>query len=131
MTRTLERTAEAALDRWGRQSGGNGWPERHAEAINGHPARAPIGEDIEWGESERAFLAMFRAWEKYAETHTLRHAAPIGDDGYTGPEWASIGQALHRMLSCDHGPRLDGGTLSGAIIEVWKRHGFNDEGERE
>jgi hypothetical protein len=91
------------------------WQGRHIAAL--HEPRP----------QERPYLAMIAAWQAYATAHQTRYGTPIGEDGYAGPYWAEIGGALIKLLSMDHGSRLDSGTLDGLIRDIATAHGIDSE----
>jgi hypothetical protein len=92
-----------------------GWKDRHIAAIN-----APRTVTGEW-----ALLKLITAWRDYAKMHKAKYEAPIGDDGYVGEYWQDIGHALVKLLSADHGQRLDNGTLDVYLRAIAAEHGVD------
>lgn len=97
------------------------WFTHHNDAVQrapGYLARTP----------ERAIVNLILAWQEYAEAHRQKYDGDlIGNDGYAGQSWQSIGAELVHLLSMDHGGRLDGGTLDAAIRNIAKDHGIEEE----
>lgn len=90
-----------------------GWQARHLTAI-----RAPRGEEV-------GIVRLIGAWLAFADEHERNHESRIGDDGYSGPYWASMGRDLIYLLSGPMGNRLDGGTLDTIIRDTLAAEGFD------
>lgn len=75
---------------------------------------------------ERGIVHILRGWDDYATYYRNRFVSLIGDDGFLGPHWESIGDALRGLLNGDLGC-LDGGTLDSAIVTIMKENGIDTE----
>ena len=96
--------------------GENGWRGRHERAIM-----------FTWNVSEGGPLVnMLRGWYDYAVIHQQRYESLIGDDGFLGKEWESIGDALRALLNgeCGH---LDCGTVDGFLLNTMRENGIDTE----
>ncbi len=90
------------------------WALRHNDAI-----RRPKGTEL-------GVMKILRGWEDYAERHLFRFGSVIGQDGFLGKHWESIGDALRGLLNGDLG-RLDGGTMDSAIVTIMTKNGIDTE----
>ncbi|HWA29171.1 MAG TPA: hypothetical protein VG734_26205 [Lacunisphaera sp.] len=59
---------------------------------------------------ERALVSIFRGMAEYADAYRKEYESAVCDDGYCGPFWQSLGEALLGLLSSDIG-RIDPGTF--------------------
>lgn len=92
------------------------WALRHNAAI-----RNPEG-------LERGLMRILRGWEDYADQHRTHFGSLIGEDGFLGPQWEAIGDALRSLLNGSLG-RLDGGVLDSAIQTIMNENAINTEGK--
>ena len=90
-----------------------GWTQRHLTAF-----ALPRGPEN--------IVGLLRAWTRYADRHSNRFYAPVGDCGVLGPAWESIGDSLRTMLKGELG-RLDGGTMDSIILDVMASQGIEVE----
>jgi len=88
-----------------------GWTVRHNKAVF-----YPTGP-------EKGIMQILSGWEDYADRHRKRYESLIGDDGFLGPQWEAIGDALRSLLNGELG-RLDGGTMDGAILKIMEDNGI-------
>lgn len=99
----------------------NRWGKRHVDAweraIHGGVARHYKGS---------AVVRMMDDWALYADSHFDHYDAPIGDDGFLGPEWEQIGKSLLAMLNGEMGD-FDCGTLDGLIRDILTSQGFEGD----
>lgn len=98
---------------------GNGWEERHNEAV----LRA--FQPYPWTDTqENAVVMLMHAWANYANAHKERFESVIGDDGFLGPLWEDMGKSLRGMLNGELG-RLDGGTCDAFILDTLSENGVD------
>lgn len=90
-----------------------GWQTRHVAALSRPNA------------SERSIVTLIESWASYADDHSKRYDARIGDDSYTSEHWRDIGLSLAALLNCETG-RLDCGTLSRFICETLESEGIRN-----
>lgn len=114
-TMQLRRIIETANSEIDSMPTDTGWQTRHRLAW-----RLPTGP-------ERPIVAMFQAIADYGDTHELRFASTIGDDGFLGPLWFDMVKSLRGMLNGDCG-RLDCGTLDRILCRFAESQGFNIDG---
>jgi len=72
---------------------------------------------------ERGIAGMIYSWLEYAEDHRKKFDSSIQGDGFLGPRWVEIGNALIGLLNGDIG-RLDGGTLDHIIRDTLDHEGL-------
>lgn len=103
---------ELAVGKWRRKGGTDDWMRRHVRAWDA--SQGPGG----------AITGMIMTWADYADAHHEHFGTSIGDDGYLGPLWLSIGGTINNMLSGEIG-QLDGGSLHDLLRIVADHEGLN------
>ena len=93
----------------------NVWADRHLEAFE--TPRAGF---------ESALVHLVKGLREYAQAHLDAYDSPIGEDYVIGDEWENIAHGIHGLLTGEHG-RLDGGSLSLAIMQELKAAGLPEE----
>lgn len=90
------------------------WVDRHRAAVRNPTAR------------ERPIVNAFRALVDYAAEHERRYGSPLGHDSVLGPAWLDMARGLRTLLNGETG-RLDCGTIDGALVDLAKAAGFEEE----
>jgi len=75
---------------------------------------------------EKGIVNLLRGWLSYADQHKASHESSIGEDGFLGDYWASIGASIRGLLNGEIG-RLDGGALDSLICNILEAEGFNPD----
>lgn len=130
-TQTDRRTSTSIMDAHTAKAAGsqfreNKWGERHEKAWSDAALFAAHGHRLK--RTEQPVANLIRAWVHYADAHRTQHESGIGDDGVIGEGWRLIGKGLQTLLNADLG-RLDGGTLSSILGDVFENEGFDDNGD--
>jgi hypothetical protein len=86
------------------------WGLRHARAFEEALACPNRSEPS----PEAALARLIAAWMAYADAHRDAYGSKLGADGFLGPKWRTIGEALRGLLHGDLG-RMDASTLREAI----------------
>ena len=75
---------------------------------------------------ESALVGFVNALGEYAAAHAKAYGSTIADDGVIGEEWQTIARGVLGLLNGERG-RLDGGTIDGAIRDLARAAGFEEE----
>lgn len=92
-----------------------GYIRRHVSAMN-HPRPG----------FEFAIAAFVVALRDYAAAHETTYGSKLAEDGVLGEEWARVLKGVRGLLNGEVG-RLDCGFIDGALCNMYRLAGFEDE----
>lgn len=106
-----------------------GWKTRHDAAFDAIRLTGP-GVGVMRSKARNvggAVVVLIKGWVLLAEQHEEAFGTRIGDDGFAGEPWCSMGCQIHEMLNLKTGLHLDCGTLSSLMYATLKKHAGRED----